>query len=126
EAGVESLDSEASQALLSWETEDLFGEVTGGGELTAGSVERRRTGRRKEAVARRGRAAVPLAGLDDWLEFAEALIGTEDVPADSLVAEFDSLAELEPYEDALPGLMGMAHFYELESRFPSTAVTRDV
>src|SRR5690606_35513063 len=28
--------------------------------------------------------------------------------------------------DALPGLMGMAHFYELESRFPWTAVTRDV
>ncbi|MGX1157314.1 class I SAM-dependent DNA methyltransferase [Streptomyces albogriseolus] len=131
EAGVETvtlpdLGAEASQVLLSWETEDLFGEVTGGGELTAGSVERRRTGRRKEAVAQRRRAAVPLAGLDDWLEFAEALIGTEDVPADSLVAEFDSLAELEPYEDALPGLMGMEHFYELESRFPWAAVARDV
>ncbi|WP_431040102.1 class I SAM-dependent DNA methyltransferase [Streptomyces sp. P9-1] len=131
ETGVEAvtlpdLGTEASQVLLSWETEDLFGEVTGGGELTTGSVERRRTGRRKEAVARRKRASVPLAGLDDWLEFAEALIGTEDVPADSLVAEFDSLAELEPYEDALPGLMGMEHFYELEPRFPWASVARDV
>ncbi|MFC8422625.1 class I SAM-dependent DNA methyltransferase [Streptomyces sp. NPDC057236] len=131
EAGIEAvtlpdLGAEAPQVLLSWETEDLFGEVTGGGELTAGSVERRRTGRRKEAVAKRRRAAVPLAGLDDWLEFAEALIGTEDVPTDSLVAEFDSLAELEPYEDALPGLMGMEHFYELESRFPWASVARDV
>ncbi|MFI2504993.1 class I SAM-dependent DNA methyltransferase [Streptomyces sp. NPDC018972] len=130
-AGVETVTlpdpgSEASQVLLSWETEDLFGEVTGSGELTAGSVERRRTGRRKEAVVKRRRAAVPLAGLDDWLEFAEALIGTEDVPADSLVAEFGSLAELEPYEDALPGLMGMEHFYELEPRFPWAAVARDV
>ncbi|MGC0377644.1 hypothetical protein RKD28_005160 [Streptomyces sp. SAI-229] len=119
--------SEASQVLLSWETEDLFGEVTGGGELTSGSVERRRTGRRKEAVgSRRKRVMVPLAGLDDWLEFAEALIGVTDVPADSLVAEFDSLAELEPYEDALPWLMGMEHFYELESRFPWASVARDV
>ncbi|MGY3201361.1 class I SAM-dependent DNA methyltransferase [Streptomyces sp. TE5632] len=128
QAGAElpDLDSEASQVLLSWETADLFGEVTGSSELTAGSVERRRTGRRKEAVGRRKRAAVPLAGLDDWLEFAEALIGTQDVPADSLVAEFDSLAELEPYEDALPGLMGMEHFYELESRFPWAAVAGDV
>ncbi|MDT0402688.1 class I SAM-dependent DNA methyltransferase [Streptomyces edwardsiae] len=118
--------AEASQVLLAWETEDLFGEVTGAGELTAGAVERKRAGRRKEAVAQRRRAAVPLAGLDDWLEFAEALIGTEDVPADSLVAEFGSLAELEPYEDALPGLMGMEHFYELESRFPWASVARDV
>ncbi|MFJ3549904.1 class I SAM-dependent DNA methyltransferase [Streptomyces sp. NPDC090114] len=118
--------AEASQVLLAWETEDLFGEVTGAGELTAGAVGRKRAGRRKEAVAQRRRAAVPLAGLDDWLEFAEALIGTEDVPADSLVAEFGSLAQLEPYEDALPGLMGMEHFYELGSRFPWASVAREV
>ncbi|MEU2601655.1 class I SAM-dependent DNA methyltransferase [Streptomyces hirsutus] len=116
-----------SGVLMSWETEDLFGEITGGGELTAASVERRRTGRRKEAIGgARKRAVVPLAGLDDWLEFAEALIGTEDVPADSLVAEFGSLAELEPYEDALPDLMGMEHFQQLELRFPWAGVARDV
>ncbi|MBD0417902.1 class I SAM-dependent DNA methyltransferase [Streptomyces sp. TRM S81-3] len=129
EAGTEvpGLGPDASEVLLSWETADLFGEITGSGELTTGSVERRRAGRRKEAIGgRRKRAAVPLAGLDDWLEFAEALVGTQDVPADSLVAEFGSLAELEPYEDALPGLMGMEHFYELESRFPWAAVAGDV
>ncbi|MFD6325357.1 class I SAM-dependent DNA methyltransferase [Streptomyces sp. NPDC058442] len=116
-----------SGVLMSWETEDLFGEITGGGELTAASVERRRTGRRKEAIGgARKRAVVPLAGLDDWLEFAEALIGTEDVPADSLVAEFGSLAELEPYEDALPDLMGMEHFQQLELRFPWAGVAGDV
>ncbi|MFF4966649.1 class I SAM-dependent DNA methyltransferase [Streptomyces sp. NPDC001037] len=137
ERGAESLPSGAvaeglraadeSGVLMSWETEDLFGEITGGGELTAASVERRRTGRRKEAIGgARKRAVVPLAGLDDWLEFAEALVGTEDVPADSLVAEFGSLAELEPYEDALPDLMGMEHFQQLELRFPWAGVAGDV
>lgn len=119
--------ADESGVLMSWETTDLFGEVTGAGELTAASVERRRTGRRKEAIGGvRKRAVVPLAGLDDWLEFAEALIGTEDVPADSLVAEFGSLAELEPYEDALPDLMGMEHFQQLELRFPWASVAGDV
>ncbi|MFM9591212.1 class I SAM-dependent DNA methyltransferase [Streptomyces scabiei] len=119
--------SDESGVLMSWETEDLFGEITGGGELTAASVERRRAGRRKEAIGgTRKRVVVPLAGLDDWLEFAESLIGTEDVPADSLVAEFGSLAELEPYEDALPDLMGMEHFQQLELRFPWVGVAGDV
>ncbi|MET7384341.1 class I SAM-dependent DNA methyltransferase [Streptomyces sp. NPDC005529] len=119
--------SDDSGVLMSWETTDLFGEVTGAGELTAASVERRRAGRRKEAIGgARKRAVVPLAGLDDWLEFAESLVGTEDVPADSLVAEFGSLAELEPYEDALPDLMGMEHFQQLELRFPWTGVAGDV
>ncbi|MFJ4939645.1 class I SAM-dependent DNA methyltransferase [Streptomyces pseudovenezuelae] len=119
--------ADESGVLMSWETTDLFGEVTGAGELTAASVERRRTGRRKEAIGgTRKRPVVPLAGLDDWLEFAEALIGTEDVPADSLVAEFGSLAELEPYEDALPDLMGMEHFQQLELRFPWAGVAGDV
>ncbi|MDX3613285.1 class I SAM-dependent DNA methyltransferase [Streptomyces europaeiscabiei] len=119
--------ADESGVLMSWETTDLFGEVTGAGELTAASVERRRAGRRKEAIGgARKRAVVPLAGLDDWLEFAESLIGTEDVPADSLVAEFGSLAELEPYEDALPDLMGMEHFQQLELRFPWASVAGDV
>ncbi|MFJ5207028.1 class I SAM-dependent DNA methyltransferase [Streptomyces nigra] len=119
--------ADESGVLMSWETEDLFGEITGGGELTAASVERRRAGRRKEAIGgTRKRAVVPLAGLDDWLEFAEALVGTEDVPADSLVAEFGSLAELELYEDALPELMGMDRFHQLELRFPWAGVATDV
>ncbi|MFG2920923.1 class I SAM-dependent DNA methyltransferase [Streptomyces sp. NPDC048305] len=137
ERGAEELPSDAvaeglraadeSGVLMSWETTDLFGEVTGAGELTAASVERRRAGRRKEAIGgARKRAVVPLAGLDDWLEFAEALVGTEDVPADSLVAEFGTLAELEPYEDALPDLMGMEHFQQLELRFPWAGVAGDV
>lgn len=42
------------------------------------------------------------------------------------MAEFGSLAELEPYEDALPDLMGMEHFQQLELRFPWAGVARDV
>ncbi|MGW1651503.1 class I SAM-dependent DNA methyltransferase [Streptomyces atratus] len=116
-----------SGVLMSWETDDLFGETTDSRELTRESVERRRrTGRRKEAVREQRRAVIPLAALDDWLDFAESLLGTQEVPSDSLVASFATLDELEPYEDALPELMGMDRAHWLENRFPWVAVAGDV
>ncbi|MET7858130.1 class I SAM-dependent DNA methyltransferase [Streptomyces sp. NPDC005318] len=116
-----------SGVLMSWETEDLFGETTDSQELTRESVERRRsTGRRKEQIREQRRAVIPLAALDDWLDFAESLLGTQEVPSDSLVASFATLDELEPYEDALPELMGMDRAHWLENRFPWVAVAGDV
>ncbi|MET9398443.1 class I SAM-dependent DNA methyltransferase [Kitasatospora sp. NPDC002965] len=116
---------EDSGVLVAWEAEDFFG-VVESGEMTRESVERRRTGRRKEAIRDQRRSVIPLAKLDDWLDFAESLLGTQDVPADSLVGQFETLAELTPYEDALPDLMGMDRSYWLESRFPWAGVARDV
>ncbi|MGW3823118.1 class I SAM-dependent DNA methyltransferase [Streptomyces sp. NPDC005071] len=116
-----------SGVLMSWETEDLFGETTDSRELTRESVERRRsTGRRKEQIREQRRAVIPLADLEDWLDFAESLLGTQEVPSDSLVASFATLDELEPYEDALPELMGMDRAHWLENRFPWVAVAGDV
>ncbi|MCF4135724.1 hypothetical protein L1856_00390 [Streptomyces sp. Tue 6430] len=69
---------------------------------------------------------IPLASLDDWLDFAESLLGTQDVAGDSLVAHFDTLDELERYEDELPEWMGMERFFSLESRYPWAGVARDV
>ncbi|WP_326815383.1 class I SAM-dependent DNA methyltransferase [Streptomyces sp. NBC_01763] len=124
-AGVTA--DEESGVLMSWETEDLFGETTDSRELTRKSVERRRsTGRRKEQIREQRRAVIPLAALDDWLDFAESLLGTQEVPSDSLVASFATLDELEPYEDALPELMGMDRAHWLENRFPWAAVAGDV
>ncbi|MGX1633692.1 class I SAM-dependent DNA methyltransferase [Streptomyces albidoflavus] len=117
---------ESSATLMAWETEDLFGQVTGGGELTKEALERQRTGRRKEAIREQRRPVIPLAALDDWLDFAEALLGTQEVPVESLIAEFATLEELTPYEDTLPDLMGMDRSYWLESRFPWAAVAKDV
>ncbi|MBL1291601.1 class I SAM-dependent DNA methyltransferase [Streptomyces sp. For3] len=116
-----------SGVLMSWETDDLFGETTDSRELTRESVERRRgTGRRKEQIREQRRPVIPLAALEDWLDFAESLLGTQEVPSDSLVASFATLDELEPYEDALPELMGMDRAHWLENRFLWVAVAADV
>ncbi|WP_406099915.1 class I SAM-dependent DNA methyltransferase [Streptomyces canus] len=123
-------DAEASDdgVLMAWEADALpgFGVDSKQLSLTRDAVERRRTGRRQEQVKERRREAVPLADLDDWLEFAESLLGRQEVPADSLVSEFERLDELEPYEDALPDLMGMDGAHRLEEQYPWAAVAKDV
>ncbi|WKV71345.1 class I SAM-dependent DNA methyltransferase [Streptomyces sp. PCS3-D2] len=121
-------DDEDTGVLMSWEEDALpgFGVETKQLSLTQEDVAKRRVGRRKESLAERRRAVIPLANLDDWLDFAESLLGTQDVASESLVAEFESLTELTPYEDALPDLMGMDRSYWLESRFPWAAKSRDI
>ncbi|XHM05264.1 class I SAM-dependent DNA methyltransferase [Streptomyces sp. P8-A8] len=121
-------EDESAGVLMSWEEEVLpgFGTEAKQLSLTQESVAKRRMGRRKESITERRREVIPLANLDDWLDFAESLLGTQDVPAESLIAEFESLTELTPYEDALPDLMGMDRSYWLESRFPWAARSKDI
>ncbi|MFE9138493.1 class I SAM-dependent DNA methyltransferase [Streptomyces sp. NPDC007355] len=130
EVAVSRAEDEDAQAgvLMSWEVEGLpgFGTEAKQLSLTQEDVDKRRMGRRKESLAEKRRAVIPLANLDDWLDFAESLLGTQDVPAESLIAEFESLTELTPYEDALPDLMGMDRSYWLESRFPWAAKSKDI
>lgn len=65
------------------------------------------------------RRVIPLNTLDDWLDFAEAVLGRADIPEDSLAHHFSSLSELEEYEDQLQAWTGMddAHS-QLNARFP--------
>ncbi|MFH9040489.1 class I SAM-dependent DNA methyltransferase [Streptomyces sp. NPDC017966] len=105
-----------------YESEDLFGDV----QVVEVKSKAARGGSRKEQIRGERRPVIPLASLDDWLDFAESLLGTQDVAADSLVAQFDTLDELERYEDELPEWMGMERFYSLESRYPWAAAARDV
>jgi hypothetical protein len=109
-------------ARETYESEDLFGDV----QVVEVKAKGARGGSRKEQIRGERRAVIPLASLDDWLDFAESLLGTQDVAADSLVAQFDTLDELERYEDELPEWMGMERFYSLESRYPWAGVARDV
>ncbi len=109
-------------ARETYETEDLFGGV----EVVEIKSKSGRGGSRKGQIRGERRPVIPLASLDDWLDFAESLLGTHDVPADSLVSQFDTLDELERYEDELPEWMGMERFYSLESRYPWASVARDV
>ncbi|MFE2286243.1 class I SAM-dependent DNA methyltransferase [Streptomyces sp. NPDC059443] len=128
EVAVSDPEDEDAGVLMSWEEEALPGFDTEAKQLslTQESLDKRRTGRRKEAITEQRRAVIPLSNLDDWLDFAESLLGTQDVPSESLVAAFESLTELTPYEDALPDLMGMDRSYWLESRFPWAAHSKDI
>ncbi|MFI1153577.1 class I SAM-dependent DNA methyltransferase [Streptomyces sp. NPDC020817] len=116
-----------SEVIRTYEEIDLLGNVTVK-EVKRGDIDKRRKGTRKgeQAFVAQRRDVIPLADLDDWLDFVEALLGTHDVPAESLVSSFDSLDALEQYEDALPDWMGMDRSYWLESRFAWAAVASDV
>ncbi|MEB8339426.1 class I SAM-dependent DNA methyltransferase [Streptomyces endophyticus] len=121
------LAADASEVVRTYEEVDFLGNVTVK-EVKRGDIDKRRKGARKGqgAFAGQRRNVIPLAELDDWLDFAESLLGTHDVPAESLVSSFDSLDALERYEDELPDWMGMDRSYWLEGRFPWAAVAGDV
>ncbi|MFI0037928.1 class I SAM-dependent DNA methyltransferase [Streptomyces mutabilis] len=128
-AGVSAAAGEEdSGVLMAWEADALPGFAAEPQQmtLTRDSVSRRRKGRREERVKGQRREVIPLAGLDDWIEFAEALLGTQDVPSESLVSVFETLDDLSVYEDELPEWMGMERFQGLENRFLWAATARDV
>lgn len=128
ESGPAAAAEEDSGVLMAWEADALPGFAAEPKQmaLTRDSVSRRRTGRRVEQVKGQRRPVIPLANLDDWLDFAEALLGTQDVPDESFVSTFETLDDLYVYEEELPEWMGMDRFHWLEIRFPWTAVAKDV
>ncbi|WP_217142425.1 class I SAM-dependent DNA methyltransferase [Streptomyces sp. AC627_RSS907] len=109
-------------ARETYESEDLFGDV----QVVEVKSKATRGGNRKEQIRGERRPVIALTSLEDWLDFAESLLGTDDVPAGSLVSQFDTLDALERYEDELPEWMGMERFTSLESRYPWAGVARDV
>ncbi|WP_333754817.1 class I SAM-dependent DNA methyltransferase [Streptomyces sp. IBSBF 3352] len=121
-------ESGADDVLLAWEADALPGFTAEPQQmtLTRDSVSRRRTGRRKEQIKGERRDVIALTDLDDWIDFAEALLGTQDVPEESLVSTFDDLDDLSRYEDELPEWMGMDRFQLLEERFLWAGAARDV
>ena len=79
-----------------WEMDSLFGETPK--QLTLAEAA---PSKPRPKPAPSTTAPVPLANLDDWLDFAEALLGRQDVAPDSLASHFTSLSEMEEYEDKL-------------------------
>ncbi|MFE0686585.1 hypothetical protein ACFV0Z_00460 [Streptomyces xiamenensis] len=73
------------------------------------------------------RARIPLATFEDWLDFAEALLGTYGEAGDLLEADsLLSLDDIEAYERGLEALMGMDEVWRLEERFPWLAVVQEI
>ncbi|MBT8226240.1 MAG: class I SAM-dependent DNA methyltransferase [Dactylosporangium sp.] len=72
------------------------------------------------------RKLVPLANLDDWIEFAEAMLGRHDIPPDSLIKGLEKLPQIEAFEDSLTGLMGMDGEARLADRFPWLTVAMNL
>ncbi|MEU4823033.1 class I SAM-dependent DNA methyltransferase [Actinomadura sp. NPDC023710] len=99
----------------SWEPAALFGDDPV--QTSINQQKPRSKSPRKPARVER-RQVIPLADLDDWLDFAEALLGTTDIPEDSLGAHFASLSELGEHEDQLGAWMGMDNEFKLNERFP--------
>ncbi|WP_433714885.1 Eco57I restriction-modification methylase domain-containing protein [Nocardia sp. CA-084685] len=103
-------------------TESLFGLGDEQLDLAEFAQQQTSTARKRQSIRRPKlesvRAIIPLQTLDDWLDFSEAVLGRTDVPEDSLVTSFESLADLEYYEDQLPVWMGMDSEFKLGERFP--------
>ncbi|MGX9920686.1 hypothetical protein ACWIG4_12600 [Streptomyces sp. NPDC002248] len=107
------------------------------GEVAEDLVERRevpakkvRTGAPKKPVGpAKRRDLVPLAGLDDWLDFLESMLGTKDLGQGTLVSSLKSLDELKTLEELLPSPaeMDMDDARKaVESRYPWMRVVRDI
>ncbi len=99
------------------EQDSLFGDSPK--QLTLGASVSPRQSRPKPPAAAQ-RSPVPLANLDDWLDFAEALLGRQDIPVNSLAGNFTSLSELAEYEDQLDSefYLDMDPVNRLPERFP--------
>ena len=93
-------------------------------QLTLADGASRKITPRKSKITRR--AQVPLRDLEDWLDFAESVLGRQDIPQDSLVGEFHNLADITKYEDQLEPWMGMDSFPELAARFPWLATVTEI
>ncbi|MES9542310.1 class I SAM-dependent DNA methyltransferase [Actinomadura sp. NPDC000600] len=114
-AEIEAPDPEPTGFPQAWEPAALFGEAPV--QMPINQQKPRPKSPRKPARVER-RQVIPLADLDDWLDFAEALLGTDDIRDDSLGAHFASLGELGEHEDQLGLWMGMDNEFKLNERFP--------
>ncbi|MGY5009947.1 hypothetical protein ACWCY6_17960 [Streptomyces sp. 900105755] len=92
----------------------------------AGSEETKPARKKSAGKDKRRREVIPLATLDDWIDFLECALGAKDVPAGSLVAGFENLDALRDFEVNLDGFMGMDSPFRLKARFPWLDTVEDV
>lgn len=110
-------DVPAYEEPAAYEVADFFGNV----QPQQMKLPTKATGTRRMTVAEQLRQQVPLTTLDDWLTFAEALIGRSD--ADENAERFygrtlTSLSEMSEFEQKLDGVIGVDAPWTLSDRFP--------
>ncbi|MGW3611097.1 class I SAM-dependent DNA methyltransferase [Micromonospora sp. NPDC005163] len=110
-------DEPAYEEPVVYEVADIFGSV----QPQQMKLPTKSTGTRRMSVAEQLRRQVPLSNLDDWLTFAEALIGRSDV--DENTGRFygrtlTSLGEMSEFERKLDGVIGVDSPWTLSDRFP--------
>ncbi|MFG1674636.1 class I SAM-dependent DNA methyltransferase [Micromonospora sp. NPDC049282] len=110
-------DVPAYEEPVVYEAADIFGNV----EPQQMKLPTKAIGTRRMSVAEQLRRLVPLTDLDDWLTFAEALIGRSDV--DEATERFygrklTSLDEMSEFERKLDGVIGVDSPWALSDRFP--------
>ena len=107
-----------------WEMDSLFGETPK--QLTLAEAAKKPP--RPKPAPVQHRSPVPLANLDDWLDFAEAVLGRQEIKEGTLARTFDSLIELSDYEDEVEDQlhMDMDSFMRLAERFPWLATVDEI
>ncbi|MEZ0064323.1 hypothetical protein ABIA32_000301 [Streptacidiphilus sp. MAP12-20] len=126
--GTERVPEPATPALsapLVYERASLFDTEEDQPETVTVTQRRAPTAGRPKPSATR-RSSIPLRDFADWLDFAEAVLGTVDVPVGTIADSFDSLEAIERYEDELPEWMGMDSENRLKERFGWLDTAEDI
>jgi len=99
-----------------WEMDSLFGETPR--QLTLAEAAPKKPRPAKPTVTHR--SPVPLANLDDWLDFAESLLGRQDIKEGTLGRTWNNLTQLGEHEDEIQDAvhMDMDSFMRVAERFP--------
>ncbi|MFI1160793.1 hypothetical protein [Streptomyces sioyaensis] len=110
-----------------------FGNDSGDGHLVEKQEIRKKrvteAGAKKRGGPTQRRVIVPLADLDDWLDFLESMLGTKDVKQGTIVSSVESLEELKDLEDLIqtqPEMDMDDARKAVESRYPWMRVVRDI
>ncbi|MFF8551919.1 class I SAM-dependent DNA methyltransferase [Streptomyces sp. NPDC015501] len=123
-----------------WRTAGLFDDPDGEQDELGEALASSDGGVRKTPAARRParsarppeRQVVPLQSFGDWLEFLEAVLGTSDMPEESLLSGIeklspdDALGVLGDVEDRLEGFLGMRSAALLPFRYPWLNTVEDI
>ncbi|MFD4206112.1 class I SAM-dependent DNA methyltransferase [Micromonospora tulbaghiae] len=118
-------DEPAYEEPVVYETADIFGNV----QPQQMKMPTKPTGTRRMTVAEQLRQQVSLSNLDDWLTFAEALIGRRDLDEDArwfYGREFTNLREMSKFEGKLDGVIGVDSLGTLSDRFPWLLATHQI